>query len=237
MSTAFSPHPEGDRAPSVPAELLVDYEAIVTEDDTPVDNMYSEKQQWLLRDPLVSSWQGPGQGRPFLAMVNVGLFYAARRPPLVPDFMLSLDVQAAEDLFPKENRSYFVWVFGKFPDVVAEIVSGLDGGEADEKLRMYARMGVPYYVIFDPFDQLGDGILRVFGLHQGSYQPISPAWLPGVGLGLALWESQYEGVPGVWLRWCDHDGRLLPTGAERANSAEQRAEQLAERLRALGEQP
>jgi hypothetical protein len=43
---------------------------IVTEDDTPVDNMFSEKQQRLLTEPLYSSWDA---GRPFLATANVGL--------------------------------------------------------------------------------------------------------------------------------------------------------------------
>ena len=33
---------------------------MVTEDDTPVDNWFSEKQRRLLVDPLYASWQGPG---------------------------------------------------------------------------------------------------------------------------------------------------------------------------------
>ena len=33
---------------------------LVTEDDTPVDNLPSEKQQRLLTEPLYSSWSGPG---------------------------------------------------------------------------------------------------------------------------------------------------------------------------------
>lgn len=37
---------------------------LVTEDDTPVDNIFSERQQHLLVEPLHSSWAGPGEGRP-----------------------------------------------------------------------------------------------------------------------------------------------------------------------------
>lgn len=48
---------------------------IVTEDDTPKDNIFSEKQQRLLTEPLYSSWD---PGRLFLATANVGLFYAVR---------------------------------------------------------------------------------------------------------------------------------------------------------------
>ena len=72
----------------VDANALVEH--IVTEDDEPVDNLYSEKQQRLLTEPLYSSWSPPaGQAdtavpRPFLAAANVGLFAAVSRPPLVP---------------------------------------------------------------------------------------------------------------------------------------------------------
>jgi hypothetical protein len=87
-----------------------DLSQIITEDDTPVDNLFSEKQQRLLVEPLYSSWQ-PEQS--FLAAANVGIFNSPYQPPIVPDMFLSLDVQAANDLWKKENRSYFIWNFGK----------------------------------------------------------------------------------------------------------------------------
>ena len=46
----------------------VDIADLITEDDTPVDNLPSAKQQRLLVESLYSSWQGPGEGGPFLAM-------------------------------------------------------------------------------------------------------------------------------------------------------------------------
>ena len=33
------------------------------------------------------------------------------------------------DLWPKSLRSYFVWDYGKVPDVVIEVVSNREGGE------------------------------------------------------------------------------------------------------------
>ncbi|HKI33319.1 MAG TPA: hypothetical protein VKA46_15810 [Gemmataceae bacterium] len=41
----------------------------------------------------------------------------------------------------------------------------------------------------------------------------------------------------VWLRWCDRAGNVIPTGCERAKSERERAERLAEQLRALGVEP
>ena len=90
------------------------------------------------------------------------------------------------------------------------------------------------------------------------YSETPETWLEQVGLGLTLWEGEFEGRQDVWLRWCDEAGNVLPTGDERAEQseqlaeqerlekeqqqhraeqAEQRAELLAEQLRALGVEP
>jgi hypothetical protein len=227
-----------------PATIAPNIDHIVTEDDTPVDNMFSEKQQRLLTEPLYSSWPGPGEGRPFVAAANVGVFAATYQPPLVPDVFLSLDVQAPQDLWPKQHRSYFLWEYGKPPDVAIEIVSNRKGGEVESKLRDYARIRVIYYAIFDPSEQLRGGPLRLYELHAGTYIAMTERWLPEVGLGLTLWRGIYEQVEGVWLRWCDHAGKVILTGAERAEQERERAEQereraerLEARLRALGVDP
>jgi hypothetical protein len=212
-------------------------DALVIEDGKPVENIFAEKQQRLLVDPLYNSWAGPGEGRTFLALANFGLFYADKEPPLAPDVMLSLDVPFDRDLTRKENRSYLVWVMGKPPTVVFEFVSDRRGDEASLKLRQYARIGITHYVIFDPRNRLGEGIVRAFALRDGKYQAIDMAWLPGAELGLVLWEGHYEKQSARWLRWCDQKGVLIPTGRERADRAEDRAERLAARLRELGIEP
>jgi hypothetical protein len=126
---------------------------------------------------------------------------------------------------------------GKPPDMVIEVVSDRSGGEEDFKLEEYARIGVPYYVIFDPDEHLRGGVLRVFHLVRGGYRSRKASWLPRVGLGLKLWEGTFEGLTRSWLRWCDHEGIVVPTGEERAEQERQRAERLAAQLRALGIDP
>jgi len=221
-----------------------DISDLITEDDTPVDNLPSEKQQRLLTEPLYSSWAGPGEGRGFLVAANVGLFYSVHHSPLFPDVFLSLDVEVAADWWDKSNRSYFFWEFGKPPEVVIEIVSNTKGNEIGTKLSDYARMRVTYYGIFDPLQQLQGPVLRIYALQSGHYVEMSENWLEAVGLGLRLWEGAYEGKTAVWLRWCDREGRVIPTGAERAEQERQRAEraerraaELAARLRELGIDP
>jgi Uma2 family endonuclease len=234
-----------------PADIAPNIDHIVTEDDTPVDNIFSEKQQRLLTEPLYSSWSGPGAERVFMAAANVGVFAAVSQLPLVPDVFLSLDVRVPEDMWAKNHRSYFLWEYGKPPDAVIEIVSNRKGNEAGSKIRDYARIGVTYYAIFDPDEQLQGKILRLYALREGKYAPLKGQWLPEIGLGLTLWRGMFEGTDATWLRWCDHDGNVIATGAERAEQERERAEQereraeqereraerLAARLRELGVDP
>jgi Uma2 family endonuclease len=206
-------------------DLVPDIQGLVTEDDTPVDNLASERHQRLLTEALYSSWDGPGAGRPFLAAANVGVFPLARNPAIVPDVFLSLDVEVAQDWWQKEHRSYLLWEFGKPPDVVIEIVSNTVGGEADEKYQKYARMRVIYYVIYDPLRQVMPDVLTIYRLSGTDYERHNSLRFPDIGLGVMLWDGTYEGKADTWLRWTDADGNLILTGKERAEQERQRAEQ------------
>jgi hypothetical protein len=192
--------------------------------------MFSEWQQRLLVETLQASWPGPGDGRPFLVTSNVGLFHDIQHPPVVPDVLLSLDVHVEAAQMLHDRRSYFVWVFGKVPDLVIEIVSQTPGGEDTDKLRHYARLNIPYYAIFDPGHFLGNEELRVFGLSRRRYERMDPAALDDLGLGLTVWEGPIHGDIARWLRWTDASSNLIPTPEERAEQERIRAEQ--ERMRA-----
>jgi Uma2 family endonuclease len=207
----------------------IDYEAFVTEDDTPVDNIYSEKQQRLLTEPLYSSWPGPGNGLTFIAAANVGVFYDPKLPPVVPDAFLSVDVKLPENLREKKNRSYFVWRYRKPPDAVIEVVSNTEGEELGRKLEIYARFSVPHYVVWDPDQFLGEETLHVFELQGGTYARRDTAWFPTVNLGLRIWNGLFEEWSADWLRWCDAAGAVIPTGVDGRNQAQSRADQAQSR--------
>ncbi|MGC9505293.1 Uma2 family endonuclease [Baaleninema sp.] len=226
-----------------------DISDLVTEDETPVDNLLSEKQQRLLTSALYSSLD---RQEPFLAAANVGLFYSANDPPLVPDVLLSFGVPTPEDWTQKKNRSYFTWNFGKPPDIVIEIVSNTVGNELGRKLQDYARASVSYYVVYDPFRYLGKTELRLYELRAlQQYRELDGTAIPEADLGLTQWEGTFEGSRTTWLRWCDRDGQILLTGDEkadrerrradrehqRAEQEHQRAERLARLLRERGIDP
>ena len=251
--------------PSIPASTAAyymppaswpNYDHIVTGDNKPFDCIYDGFQMRLLTKVLYDSWPGPGDGRPFLATANCGLFYSFNEPPIVPDVMLSLDVQI-QKLPQDRQRSYFVWELGKAPDAAIEIVSGTDGEELGQKLQIYEKIGIPYYIVWDPRFFLGETSLYCF-IRQGRKYEKNGTWLPQIGLGVKEWQGAFETYNTTWLRWCDAQGVVLPTGAEqraqevrradqekqraetekqRAETEKQRAEKFAEKLRALGVDP
>src|SRR5262245_8542065 len=102
QGAAGDPNGEGGKY-TWPEGFEWDFTDVVIEDGQAVDSFLSELQYALLTEPLRSSWAGPGEGRPFLAFANVGLFYQKGQPPLVPDVMLSLDVRIAPDPSRKET--------------------------------------------------------------------------------------------------------------------------------------
>lgn len=209
---------------------------LVTEDDEPVDNIFSEKQQRLLTESLYSSWtplideDQPVSPRPFMAAANVGIFFSVYQSPLVPDMFLSLDIEVNMGWNADERRSYFVWELGKLPEVVVEIVSNHVGNELGSKLKRYAEWGVTYYAVFDPLHELGETVLRVYELGFGKrFRLRDDFQLPLLGLSLTLWEGQYEDITETWLRWCGQDGQIIASGKEGRVSAEAQGAREAER--------
>jgi|LNFM01.1.fsa_nt_gb Uma2 family endonuclease len=213
-----------------------DVSRLVTEDGAAVDNWASEKTQRLLTSILYDSWRAP-DSVPFVAAANVALYSAIHRPPVVPDVMVSLEAEVPAGWWEKRSRCYFTWEFGKPPELAIEIVSDRGGLELSAKLRQYARASVTYYVVFDPQRQLSDQVLQSFALTAGQYEELDRHWYERVGLGLALWQGNFEGREDSWLRWVDASGAWIPTGAERAERERSRAERLAAQLRALGIDP
>ncbi len=241
--TAARPGRELKLDPAALRALRAAEAKLITEDDEPVDNPFSEKQQRLLAQTLYSSWTPPPltknrkQPRGFWAAANVGIFDSVHKGGIAPDIFVSLDVAAPKHW--RNNKAYFYWEYGKFPELVLEIVSNTKGGEISKKNNRYAAMGIRYYVVFDPDRYLKGEVLR-----DGVYQPQREAYFLVLGLGLKLWHGSFEQKEDTYLRWCDRQGELLLTADERAARETERATheagraaKLAAKLRELGIDP
>ncbi|MBE9078096.1 Uma2 family endonuclease [Romeria aff. gracilis LEGE 07310] len=208
-----------------------DASQLITEDDAPVDNFPSAKQQRLLVSSLYSSLSN----QVFLAEANVGVYHTVSQPAIVPDVFVSFDVQVPDEWWEKPNRCYLVWNFGKPPEIAIEVVSNKIGKELTDKFEIYEHMRVSYYAVYDPSLQLGGAALRLYELRGMHYAEMEESWLEQVSLGLTIWQGEFEGRQDSWLRWRNGDGSILLTGDERADQAQQRADQAQQRADRLAE--
>lgn len=151
--------------------------------------------------------------------------------------------------------SYVMWQEQVSPFVVVELLSpgteSEDLGEtrsSDEspptKWQVYEQiLRIPYYIVFSRYtDQL-----QAFRLIGGHYEPAEVTQgllVPELSLTLGLWRGSYQNIDRLWLRWLTAAGNLIPTPDEQVTAAQQqaavaqqRAEQLAARLRELGVNP
>lgn len=205
---------------------LLDSENLITEDDALINNWISEKQQRFLSRVLYNEWTD----KVFLSGANVGIYYQNNNPAIIPDVFISLDVQVPENYWEKKHRCYLTWEFGKVPELALEIVSNKIGDELGEKKRIYQKMRVTYYVVFDPNKFLGEQVLRIYELHRGRYVEKTDTWLEELDLGLTIWEGEFEQLTTTWLRWCDRSGNILLTGQETAVKERLRANLAQEQL-------
>ena len=209
-----------------PPDVRPGVEHLVTEDDTPVDNLFSEKQQRLLTEPLYASWPGPGPIVPSWPSPTSGLFYAVEQPPFVPDMLLSLNVRCPDDSVAQVAPLLF--------HVGIRKASGRGDRDRLESprrrgFRQVAGVRADSHPLLRDFRPRTDARRRDpagLRMHRFRYRPLDdPGLLPGIGLGLQLWHGVYEDHDNTWLRWVDADGQLIATGGERAEKAQQQAEQ------------
>jgi Uma2 family endonuclease len=202
-------------------------------DDIPVDNEDQNLIPNILLFLLNSIWAARSD---WFFAADMGVYHTTGlnlRVPVVPDGFLSLGVERRKG--GESRRSYVVWEENEIVPILAiEIVSWTPGGEYDDKLAIYAKLGVLYYVIYNrefwrrdqhqPFE--------VYKLVNGSYQlqTREPCWMPEIGLGIGRHQTVIGGLSQEVLAWYDAQG-------DRYLTAEERADRLAARLRELGEDP
>jgi len=209
-------------------------------DDTPVDN---EDQNFLpnfLLFLLNTIWANRID---WFFGVDMGIYHTTGvnpRVPVVPDGFLSLGVERKKQ--GKSRKSYVVWEENDVvPILTLEIVSWTPGGEYDEKMEIYAKLGILYYIIYNPEFWRRDGHqpLEIYKLVNGVYQLQigEPYKMPEVGLGIGRYQTVLGGIQQEVLTWYDLQGNRYLTSEERAEQERIRAERLAARLRQLGEDP
>ncbi|MEM6598609.1 MAG: Uma2 family endonuclease [Cyanobacteria bacterium P01_C01_bin.69] len=223
-------------------------------DDTPVDNEEENLLPNLLLFVLNHIWK---THKNWYFGVDMGVYHATGenpRVPVVPDAFLSVGVARFRN--DDTRRSYVVWEEeGIVPVLAIELVSWLPGGEYDRKLEIYRKLGILYYVIYNPEYWRRDRHrpFEVYKLIDGEYQlqQGEPFWMPEAGLGLGRYQGDISGQYQEILCWFEADGTRILMMEERsekfqgeaekfqgeAEKFQNKAERLAARLRELGEDP
>lgn len=210
-----------------PLQYLPTAEELPDTDNIPVDNELQILLPTLLRAILALLW---ADRTDWFLGVNLGIYYATEKSAIGPDGFLSLGVQRFKS--ERGRLSYVLWQENNVvPQWVLEVVSKTPGDEYDDKLTIYAEMGVLYYVIYNPDYWRRDkhDPFEVYKLINGVYvcQQGEPFWMPEIGLGIGRTQGTYEGWTREWLYWYTQQGEHYPTPDDRVQQAEQKANQTA----------
>lgn len=223
-------------------------------DDTPVDNEDQNLLPNLLLLVLTRIWSARMDWYFGVDMAVYHTTGVSPKVPVVPDAFLSLGVERRKG--GRSRRSYVVWDENDIAPILAlEMASHSPGGEYDEKMAIYVKLGVLYYVIYNPEFWRRDGHqpFEVYKLVDGRYQQKigEPYWMPEVGLAIGRSQQVIGGIEQEILSWCDQQGKVYPlpdqvvqemqqqlaAERQRAEAERQRAEQLARYVRSLGIDP
>jgi hypothetical protein len=153
------------------------------------------------------------------------------------------------------------------PILSLEVISEKYNREYEDKLVDYQTLGILYYAIYNPFSGRRGRFknrqrLEIYKLIDGKYELLPPqnnqVWLPEIELALGYEYGEHIAWYREWLYWYDGSGNRYLTTKEKAinaiaianqerliaaqerlakEKAEQKAQRLAERLKAMGINP
>ncbi|AVH72286.1 Uma2 family endonuclease [Nostoc sp. 'Lobaria pulmonaria (5183) cyanobiont'] len=211
---------------------------LLCSDDTPVDNEDQNFIPNLLLFLLQYIWANRND---WFFSVDMGVYHTTGVSPLVPivpDGFLSLGVERRKA--DKSRKSYVVWEENNIVPILAlEIVSLTLGGEYDKKLDIYAKLGVLYYIIYNPeyWQRDRHQPFEVYRLVDGSYQLQigEPFWMPEIGLGIGRSQYVSGNIQRQVLYWYDQQGKRYQTPEEQLELAQKQLERYRQQFGELPE--
>ena len=220
-------------------------------DDTPVDNEDQNFVPNLLLFLLEYIWKSRDD---WYFGVDMGIYHTTDvnpRVPVIPDGFLSLGVERRKN--NGSRSSYVMWEENYTPPILTlEVVSHTYGDEYEKKLDIYRKLGVKYYVIYNPKFWRRDGHLpfEIYKLVDGNYQLQigEPLWMPEIGLGIGRCVLPSDRFKREVLSWFDERGdrylttdeqadierQAAKTERQRSDAAQKQVEVLLAKLRSLG---
>jgi Uma2 family endonuclease len=198
-------------------------------DDTPVDNEDHNLLPNILLFTLRTIW---AKRQDWYFGVDMAVYHTTGEDymvPVVPDAFLSLGVERRKG--GKSRLSYATWEENEVvPILVLEMISHIFRSEYQEKMPLYAKLGVLYCVIYNPElweqrDEKQHQAFEVYKLIDGVYQLQvgDPCWLPEIGLGIGRAQAILDYERQEQLAWFSQQGERYLSGDERVILEQQRA--------------
>jgi Uma2 family endonuclease len=210
-------------------------EELPDSDDTPVDNENQNTiPNWLIAI-LERIW---GERQDWFFGVDMGIYDRKAQikgsPAVVPDGFLSVGVQRHK----REGKGRLSYVLQEENEIVPilalELVSQTYGQEYHKKMGEYAKLGVKYYVIYNPeySRRHKHEPFEVYQLVRGQYklQRGEPFWMPEIELGIGRVQGELGGIRREWLAWHDRESNPYPLPQELIRQLE--GQLMQEQLRA-----
>ena len=232
-------------------QYLPNSDELPDSDDTPVDNEDQNFVPNLLLFLLEYIWKNRHD---WYFGVDMGIYHTIGinpRVPVIPDGFLSLGVERRKN--NKSRSSYVMWEENHIAPILAlEMVSHSYGNEYGDKLEIYRKLGVKYYVIYNPEFWRRDKHLpfEVYKLVDSNYQLQigEPFWMPEISLGIGQCVLPTDPLQREVLSWFDDRGQryltleeqadierqMANTQRQRADAAQKQVELLLAKLRSLG---
>jgi Uma2 family endonuclease len=205
---------------------------LVCDDGEPMETWRHRAQMTVLIESLEHAWRDRDD---FYVSGNM-FFYFSETQARRNDFR-GPDVFVVMNTTRRERRAWVVWEEdGQVPDVIIELLSDkTERVDRGDKMRLYARLKVGEYFLFDPFTAVFEGYeLDVLHARYTKKIPDGHGRLRCERLGLSLGPipSTLWKVEAPWLRWLGDDGSALAMPSEDANREAERANAEAERANA-----
>jgi Uma2 family endonuclease len=186
-------------------------------------------RDWMVR--IIELLKAHFAGQKVYVSGNLLIYYVEGDPRKC----VAPDAFVVKDCDPRRRKIYKLWEEGKSPSFVLETTSDSTRGEDQQaKMRLYARLGVAEYFLYDPLGDWLEPPLLGYRIMGGGYVPLEPDNEGGIlseelGIVFRLEEGQLA-------LFNASTGSRLQTAAERVKDAEHRLQEAEARAKALEEE-
>ena len=186
-------------------------------------------RDWMVR--IIELLKAHFAGQRVYVSGNLLIYYVEGDPKKC----VAPDAFVVKDCDPRRRKIYKLWEEGKPPNFVLETTSDSTQSEdLQHKMRLYARLGVAEYFLYDPLGDWLEPPLLGYRMVGGGYVPLEPGDNGGIlseelGISFRLEEGQlalYDGMT----------GKRLQTNAEEVAKVKSQLQQAEAQVKALQEE-